>query len=253
MRQGNGQSRSDQPGQASNNNAEVTAERALLPQAAPAQDRYAHDALAALISSIWRVLRGMGVSADDVAQATRLSFDQAFAELGSAADAAPTRAGAAVAHVVDPLLAALYRCAHAQWRPFAADADDTEAGASSVRYQGELLVLGLLGTLDEPKRISLLLADMEAFSSPEIAALTGLRLDVVYDELRKARKAFARALKRSDQAGATHDSESDARELLVLVRERFSPAHATIAILHDELRARYAALGPTPPDPGSAA
>jgi DNA-directed RNA polymerase specialized sigma24 family protein len=242
MRNRNGHSRSDQTGQPSGKVTEVTAERALLP---PAAREAAADPVAALISSIWRVLRGMGVTADDVAQATRLSFDRAFSQLtadAEQADASPPPAD--VPRVVDPLLAAAYRAAHEQWRPLSNRTDESDVGSSSVRYQGELLVLELLGTLAEPKRICLLLADMEEFSSPEIAALTGLRLDVVYDELRKARKAFARARKRSDAAGATRDADAEARELLALARERFSPAPAALTNLRDELCARY---------PGSAA
>jgi DNA-directed RNA polymerase specialized sigma24 family protein len=246
MRHGNGPSRSDQTDQALQSEGEVTGERAVLP--APTAT-----ALEARISSIWRVLRGMGVAVDDVAQATRLSFERAFEQL--AADAQPEVAieGMPIEHVVDPLMAAAYRAAHTHWRPLTNDADDADAGASSVRNQGELLVLDVLGTLDEVKRICLLLADMEAWSSPEIAALTGLRLDIVYDELRKARKAFARARKRYDQLGATRDSETDARELLAVARDRFSPAQAALISLRDELCARYGALIPGPREPGSAA
>lgn len=241
MRHGNGPSRSDQTDQASLSEGEVTAERAVLPASA---------ALEARISSIWRVLRGMGVAVDDVAQATRLSFERAFEQLAADVQSEVAIEGMPI---VDPLIAAAYRAAHTHWRPLTNDADEVDAGSSSVRNQGELLVLDLLGTLDEPKRICLLLADMEAWSSPEIAALTGLRLDVVYDELRKARKAFARARKRYDQPGATRDSEADARELLVVARERFSPGQAALISLRDELCARHGALIPGPPEPGSAA
>ena len=241
MRHGNGPSRSDQTDQASQSEGEVTAERAVFP---------AYAAFEARISSMWRVLRGMGVAVDDVAHATRLSFERAFEQLASNVQ---SEGAIEDMPIVDPLIAAAYRAAHAHWRPRTNDADEADAGSSSVRNQGELLVLDLLGTLDEPKRICLLLADMEAWSSPEIAALTGLRLDVVYDELRKARKAFVRARKRYDQPGATRDSEGDARELLEVARERFSPSQAALISLRDELCARHGALIPCPPDPGSAA
>jgi DNA-directed RNA polymerase specialized sigma24 family protein len=241
MRHGNGPSRSDQTDQASQSEPEITAERAVFP---------ADVALEARISSIWRVLRGMGVAVDDVAQATRLSFERAFEQMATEAQPKVAVEGMPIEHVVDPLLAAAYRAAHTHWRPLTNDADE---GASSVRNQGELLVLDLLGTLDEPKRVCLLLADMEAWSSPEIAALTGLRLDVVYDELRKARKAFARARRRYDQPGATRDAEGDARELLAVARERFSPAQAALISLRDELFGRIGAPIPGPHDPGSAA
>lgn len=247
MRHGNGPSRSDQTGQASQSEGENTAERALVPvsvgERAAHEEHKQHDALAASISSIWRVLRGMGVAVDQVAQATRLSFQRAFTQLAEAeqANGSGTLAGMSLEHVVDPLLVAAYRAAHAHWQVIAQGDQDSDAGSSSVRNQGELLVLELLSTLDEPKRACLLLADMEAWSSPEIAALTGMRLDVVYDELRKARKAFVRARKRYDQPGATRDAESEARELLAVARERFSPSHSALISLRDELAALHAA------------
>jgi hypothetical protein len=177
-------------------------------------------------------------------QATRLSFEQAFAELASEAQATPsTLDGLALDRVIDPLLVAAYRAACTTWRPLrhANDAEEAEVSASSVRFQGELLVLGLLETLDEVKRSCLLLADMELLSSPEIAALTGLRLDVVYDELRKARKAFERARKRYDQAGATIDAETDVRELLAVARAHFTPAPASLDSLCAGLSKRFEA------------
>jgi DNA-directed RNA polymerase specialized sigma24 family protein len=261
MRHGNGQSRADQP--ASDHDREVTAERELLPQPtsdyAPSDRR--HGLLGELVSAIWRVLRGMGIADDDVAQATRVSFDHAFAELASQTQTAPsTLAGVPIDHVIDPLFVAAYRAACAEWRPLLHAPDKGEISGSSVRFQGEVLVLGLLGALDEVKRSCLLLADMELLSSPEIAALTGLRLDVVYDELRKARKTFERARKRYNQAGATIDAETDVRELLALARVRFSPAPAVLDGLCGELSQRFEASAlrigspqDPEPDPESAA
>jgi DNA-directed RNA polymerase specialized sigma24 family protein len=242
------QSRADQQDRhASADDREVTAERELLPQVALGQENEHGDGvLAELVSAVWRVLRGMGIADADVTQATRVSFEHAFAELASGAHAAPSTAdGLALEHgVIDPLLVAAYRAACTAWRPLS-DAhgteEDREISASSVRFQGELLVLGLLETLDEVKRSCLLLADMELLSSPEIAALTGLRLDVVYDELRKARKAFERARKRYDQAGATIDAETDVRELLAVARARFTPAPASLHGLCAELSERFEA------------
>lgn len=261
MRHGNGQSRADRNDRPRpiTDDLELTAERELLPRGAIAE----HGGLAERVGTIWRVLRGMGISDEDVMQSTRVSFDHAFQQLSLAAGqakAAPsTLAGLPIERVIDPLLVAAYRAASSEWRPLVHKSEDDEISASSVRFQGELLVLGLLGTLDEVKRSCLLLADMELFSSPEIAALTGLRLDVVYDELRKARKAFERARKRYDQAGATIDAESDTRELLALARARFSPAPGSLESLCSELSERFEAAalrvgGPHPdPDPDSAA
>lgn len=258
MRHGNGQSRVDRSDRASSDSArEVTGEQPVLPQSMLAPAGH-HARLGELIGSIYRVLRGMGIADDDAVRATRASFDHAFAELGSRAQHEPTTLGGLpIEHVIDPLFVAAYRAACAEWRPLRHASEQEEISGSSVRFQGELLVLGLLGTLDEVKRSCLLLADMEQLSSPEIAALTGLRLDVVYDELRKARKAFERARKRYDQAGATSDAERDTRELLSLAKARFSPAPATLDALCNELAQRFESLalrvGDPAPDPEPAA
>jgi DNA-directed RNA polymerase specialized sigma24 family protein len=237
---------------------ELTAERELL--TLPVREHSEHDAviehtvLAERVSTVWRVLRGMGVSDDDVAQAVRISFDQACNALQvqqHSAGSVATAADVPLERVVDPLLAAAFLAARAAWRPLTTQSSD--AAESAVSYQGELRVLGLLGTLDEPKRVCLLLADMEQYSSPEIAALTGMRLDVVYDELRKARKTLDRARKRNDETGATRDAEVEGRELLALARTRFSPPTATLASLCDALCARFGTWVAGPRDPGTAA
>lgn len=186
------------------------------------------------VATIWRLLRAMEISPDNTLPACVKAFQR-----GASNDVlAPSEAagfGMPLERVVDPLLAAAFRAARSGWQ---AQPPDNEASSSSVRNQGELLVLGLLGSLDEPKRVILLLADMEELSSPEIAALMGLRLDVVYEELRKARKTFVRARKRLDHAPATCDAEAEARELLALARTRFSPDAAALYAVSQQLRAR---------------
>jgi len=186
------------------------------------------------IATIWRLLRAMEVAPDNTLPACVKAFQR-----GASNDVlAPTEAagfGIPLEHVVDPLLAAAFRAARTGWQM---QPPETETGSSSVRNQGELLVLGLLGSLDEPKRVILLLADMEQLSSPEIAALMGLRLDTVYEELRKARKTFVRARKRLERAPATCDAENEARELLALARMRFSPDAAALYAVSQQLRAR---------------
>jgi hypothetical protein len=197
---------------------------------------HAHDqkdqTLGEHIATIWRLLRAMEVSPDH----TPLACVKAFERIACNALVVPCENaafGIPIERVVDPLLAAAFRSARRHWQALL-PAD--EAGASSVRNQGELLLFGLLGSMDEPKRVILLLADMEQLSSPEIAALMGLRLDVVYEELRKARKAFVRARKRFENAGATGDAETEARELLALARTRFSPDSAAQRAVSQQLQ-----------------
>jgi RNA polymerase sigma-70 factor (ECF subfamily) len=58
----------------------------------------------------------------------------------------------------------------------------------------------VLDELDDDKRITLLLADLEGCSAPEIAELTQTPVNTVYTRLRRARAAFvARWRARKDQ------------------------------------------------------
>jgi hypothetical protein len=202
-------------------------------------DQPASGALHEQIATIWRLLRSMEVSPEDAAHCCIRAFERAYMRTrASVAHMAAEEAigGIPIDRVVDPLLAAAFREARSQWLSLLQN-PKKDVGASSVRKQGELLVLGLLGCLDEPRRVILLLADMEQLSSPEIAALMGLRLDVVYEELRKARKAFVRARKRLERVGATGDAETQARELLALARTRFSPDPGAHNAVSEQVRA----------------
>lgn len=200
------------------------------------------------VTTIWRLLRGMGVPADDVGEATLLSFKRALAQRAREPDTAHrasdhTFDGVPLAHVVDPTLAAAYREARDQWQPMLEQPAGAASG-STIRFHAEMLVLELLGSLDEPKRAGLLLADMEGFSTPEIAALTGERLDLVYEDLHRARKAFARALGRHERSQASVAPETQARQLLDLSRTRFSPDAMALAALRDALSAVSASADP---------
>jgi RNA polymerase sigma-70 factor (ECF subfamily) len=62
----------------------------------------------------------------------------------------------------------------------------------------------LLDELDDEKRATLLLADLEGLTAPEIAALMGAPLNTVYTRLRRARAAFA-ALWRAREEGKPHE------------------------------------------------
>lgn len=200
--------------------ARIGEARVLMRNGSENEQRREDAALHEQVATIWRLLRSMEVSADAAAECC-VSVFRAASSVGPAR-AEEAIGGIPVDRVVDPLLAAAFREARLHWLSLRQN-PEKDAGASSVRKQGELLLLGLLGCLDEPKRVILLLADMEQLSSPEIAALMGLQLDVVYEELRKARKAFVRARKRIERVGATGDAETEARELLALARARFSP------------------------------
>jgi DNA-directed RNA polymerase specialized sigma24 family protein len=188
----------------------------------------------------------MGVDAEAVSDATVVSLRQALEQCTGQTQpvlsvSCETLDGIALERVVSPLLAAACRAAREQWQ-----AQQTGTGSatasSAVRSQGEMLALELLADLDEMKRLSVLLADMEGFSTPEIAAVTEVRLDVVYEELRKARKALARALGRHDSRQESHpacgDPETQARELLEHARSCFTPDTTSLAAVIAALSAR---------------
>jgi RNA polymerase sigma-70 factor (ECF subfamily) len=58
--------------------------------------------------------------------------------------------------------------------------------------EGTRLLQQVLDGLDEKKREVLVLADLEEFSSPEIAKILGIGLNTVYSRLRAAREEFER-------------------------------------------------------------
>ena len=145
--------------------------------------------------------------------------------------------GVPIERVIDPLLPAAYRVARTLFEPRNTPAT-ADPAASTVRSHIELLLLDLLGVLDEPKRTRLWLADVEGYSSIEIAAITDTRLDVVYDELHKARRAFVRALARHERGAASSDPEARARELLDIARARFSAPPQTLATICEATQRR---------------
>jgi RNA polymerase sigma-70 factor (ECF subfamily) len=58
--------------------------------------------------------------------------------------------------------------------------------------EGTRLLQEVLDALDEKKREVLVLAELEEFSSPEIAQILGIGLNTVYSRLRLAREEFER-------------------------------------------------------------
>jgi RNA polymerase sigma-70 factor (ECF subfamily) len=77
------------------------------------------------------------------------------------------------------------------------DVDSLPTGAlgpddiASIR-EGTRLLQQVLDGLDEKKREVLVLAELEGFSSPEIAKILGIGLNTVYSRLRVAREEFER-------------------------------------------------------------
>jgi RNA polymerase sigma-70 factor (ECF subfamily) len=66
----------------------------------------------------------------------------------------------------------------------------------SERNEQQLLLIRILSELDEMKREVLVLAELEEFTAPEIAAVLDIPVNTVYSRLRVARQAFEQALTR---------------------------------------------------------
>jgi len=69
-------------------------------------------------------------------------------------------------------------------------------GEAAERAQAARLVRALLDELDDDKREVFVLAELEGMTAPEIAEITGAKLNTVYSRLRAARGLFERALRR---------------------------------------------------------
>jgi RNA polymerase sigma-70 factor (ECF subfamily) len=74
--------------------------------------------------------------------------------------------------------------------------DAAEASQSLSRLQA------VLDDLDDEKRMTLLLADLEGCSAPEISELTHTPLNTVYTRLRRARAAFVACWRAREDSGA---------------------------------------------------
>lgn len=201
------------------------------------------------LTTVFRMLRAMGCAREEVGQLAVASVIEASERLArdshNSHEAAPpaehnTLDGVPIEHVVDPLLPAAVNAAQTRWQSMR-QGRSADSASSEVRFHAELQVFELLDALDDAKRTSLLLADMEGFSTPEVAAIVGKRLDLVYDELRKARKAFARAYARQEHGQSEGVAEVLARELLGLARARFCPDATALAELCSSVDERGAA------------
>lgn len=75
-------------------------------------------------------------------------------------------------------------------------ASESSPLTDAIRAQAEDLVLAILEELDDTKRETFVLAEIEGLTAPEIAEATGANLATVYTRIRAARKAFEEAVVR---------------------------------------------------------
>jgi RNA polymerase sigma-70 factor, ECF subfamily len=71
----------------------------------------------------------------------------------------------------------------------------TEPDRKLSRHQAVAALDDLLAELDEDQRETFVMAEVVKMSAPEIAELTGVKLNTVYSRLRRAREAFEAALR----------------------------------------------------------
>jgi RNA polymerase sigma-70 factor (ECF subfamily) len=67
---------------------------------------------------------------------------------------------------------------------------------AALQLEADALVQRCLGALDEDKRCAFILAELEGFRGPEIAAALSLNLNTVYARLRAARQQFVASYRR---------------------------------------------------------
>jgi RNA polymerase sigma-70 factor, ECF subfamily len=86
--------------------------------------------------------------------------------------------------------------------PIAAVAKTVQPDDAAALRQRVQVLDTLLGGLSEEQREVFVMAEVEGFSSPEIAAALGVKLNTVYSRLRLGRERFERALERYQSARA---------------------------------------------------
>jgi RNA polymerase sigma-70 factor (ECF subfamily) len=141
---------------------------------------------------VFRVLRGMGVpdaSADDAMQDVFLVVHRRLPEFDGRAKVSTWLFQIAVNVALN------YRRRARRARDQTPVRDTLIDGARSPSDEAETTqelqaLQQVLAELDDEKRMTLLLADLEERSAPEIAELTGTPLNTVYTRLRRARAAF---------------------------------------------------------------
>jgi RNA polymerase sigma-70 factor (ECF subfamily) len=145
---------------------------------------------------VFRVLRGMGVSEAQVADAVQDVFVVVHRRLAQfdGRHAIRTWLFEIAYRVACDYRRKLQRARSHE--PLHERLHDPAPGPGERAERGDQLRLlnELLDQLDDDKRVVLVLAEIEELSAPEIASLTGVPLNTVYTRLRRARIALNQAL-----------------------------------------------------------
>ena len=136
-----------------------------------------------------RALRRLGVreaDLEDVAQELFLTIHRALPDSDRSRPMKPWIFSFVVRHAANYRRLAWHR---------GRELDDTPVSPRIVaRLDAKRTVLRALDALDDDKRTTLVLHDMEGFSAGEIAALLEVPENTVYSRVRLAREAFRRAI-----------------------------------------------------------
>jgi RNA polymerase sigma-70 factor (ECF subfamily) len=172
------------------------AERTLTTPAVPALE----EVYRAHFDFVWRSARALGVrdgAIDDVVQEVFVVAQRRLPEFEARSSMRTWLSGIALNVVRHHRRTTHRKSPHELSSEPPTDVDTLPTAAlspddiASFREGTRLLQLVLDG-LDEKKREVLVLADLEEFSSPEIAKILGIGLNTVYSRLRVAREEFAR-------------------------------------------------------------
>ena len=151
---------------------------------------------------VWRMLRRLGVpeaSTDDAVQDVFLVLARRFGEFDQARGTMRSWLVAIAARVARQQRRTLGR----RHRLLAAFQREPSAAAEAAAHDGDAtqLLHGLLDTLDQDKRLVVVLVELEQMTGQEVAQMLGLKVPTVHSRLRLARaelkRAYGRLLARS--------------------------------------------------------
>jgi RNA polymerase sigma-70 factor (ECF subfamily) len=148
------------------------------------------------VGFVWRALRGLGVSPEQVADAAQDVFMVVHRRLPDFDARHPIQTWL---FAIARRIAANYRRKHQRARthePLDERIQDNgpDPAETSERRAARQLMAELLDQLDDDKRAIVVLAEIEQLTAPQIAAITGIRLSTVYTHLYRARRQLSRAL-----------------------------------------------------------
>jgi RNA polymerase sigma-70 factor, ECF subfamily len=145
---------------------------------------------------VWRSLRRLGVGPATLDDATQEVFVVVCRRLDSVTSEAQLRSWlfAIAAHVASKARRTAQRRGADPLPEFLADERSLSPQESAAQAEAAHTVYALLDHLSPPQRTVFVMAELEQFTAPEIAAALGLPLNTVYSRLRSARATFEAAL-----------------------------------------------------------